>query len=358
MSIPKFTFPHETLTPIDGKPTNTTLQTLQRQLFTNARSVASTRGGGTHGHLAILLSPADYLLRAGVPFIVPTHPGPPPEPVGTAAVIGVALRNYAEALADVALYNALSAALTAQILSAVNSSFLSALEDPDFGFGDVTPRAMLEHLRTEYGTLTPEELEKNRAALSEPWNFDDPIEDLWAKIVNIQRVAAFGLVPILDITIITLTLAMIEKTGLLASTTEKFRLRPVTEWTVATFKADFIMGNKERIRRLTAGDAGFHGAHSATTPVTPTPSIAAAAVTPITALVPPPAAARHVTVEGGKMFYCWTHGLSPHRNHTSITCLHKAEGHKDNATAFRMQGGNNTLSSGRPRQLNPSSSIN
>ena len=340
MSTPKFTFPHETLTPIDGKSTNTTLQILQRQLFTIAHSVASTRGGGTHGHLAILLSPADYLLRAGVLFIVPTHPGPPPERIGTAAVIGVALRNYAEALADVALYNALSAALTAQILSAVNSSFLSALEDPDFGFGDVTPRAMLEHLRTEYGTLTPEELEKNRAALSEPWNFDDPIEDLWAKIVNIQRVAAFGQVPIPDITIITLTLAMIEKTGLLASTTEKFRLlRPVPEWTVATFKADFIMGNKERIRRLAAGDAGFHGAHSATLPVTPIPAIAAAAVTPSTPAAPaPPAAAPHVTVEGGKMFYCWTHGLSQHRNHTSLTCLNKAEGHKDNATAFRMQG--------------------
>jgi hypothetical protein len=356
MSSPKFTFPHATLTPIDGKPTNTTLQLLQRQLFTNARSVPSTRGGGIHGHLAILLSPADYLLRAGEPFIIPIHPGPPPAPVGAAAVIGVALRNYAEALADVDLYNSFSVALTAQILSAVNASFLSALEDPDFGFGDVTPRTMLEHLRTEYGTLTPEELEKNRAALSEPWNLDNPIEDLWAKIVNFQRVAAFGLVPIPDITVITLTLAMIEKTGLLATTTEKFRLRPVPEWTIATFKAEFILGNKERIRRLTAGDAGFHGAHSATTSVTPTPAVAAAAVTPTNATAQPPAAARHVTVEGGKMFYCWTHGLSPHRSHTSITCLHKAEGHKDNATAFRMQGGNNTISSGRPRQLSTTSS--
>jgi hypothetical protein len=348
-SSPKFNFPHETLTPIIGKPTNTTLQTLQRQLFTNARSVPSTRGGGTHGHLALLLSPADYLLRAGIPFDVPVHPGPPPAPVGAAAVIGVALRNYAEALADVALYNNLSAALTAQILSAVNASFLSALEDPDFGFGDVSPRTMLEHLRTEYGTLTPEELETNRAALSEPWNFDDPIEDLWAKIINIQRVAAFGAVPIPDITIITLTLAMIEKTGLLATTTEKFRLRPLTEWTVVIFKTDFVLGNKERIRRLTAGDAGYHGAHSATTTPPPPTATAAAAVTPTT--VPPPAA-RHVTVEGGKMFYCWTHGLSPHRNHTSITCLNKATGHQDDATAFRMRGGNNTISAGRPRQLN------
>ena len=260
----------------------------------------------------------------------------PPEPVGTAAVIGVALRNHAEALADLALYNNLQEALTAQILTAVYASFLSALEDPDFGFGDVSPRTMLEHLRTEYGMLTPEELEKNRAALPEPWNFDDPIEDLWAKIVNIQRVAAFGAVPIPDITIITLTLAMIEKTGLLSTATEEFRLRPITEWLVAIFKADFILGNKERIRRLTAGDAGFHGAHTAvSTPTPPVTTIAAVGITPTAA---PPAAARHVTVEGGKMFYCWTHGLNPQRNHTSITCLHKAEGHRDDATAFHMRG--------------------
>jgi hypothetical protein len=237
-------------------------------------------------------------------------------------------------------------------LSAVNASFLSALEDPDFGFGDVTPLAMITHLRSEYGTLTPEELETNRAALSEPWNLDDPIEDLWSKISNIQRVAAFGNVPIPDITIITLTLAMIEKTGLLASTTEKFRLRPIDEWTVPLFKLEFQLGNKERLRRLTAGDAGFHGAHSALSTPQPTTATAAAAVTP-TVPAPPPAA-RHVTVEGGKMYYCWTHGLSPQRNHTSITCLHKAEGHRDRCHCLPyVRRQQHTISSGRPRRLSP-----
>jgi hypothetical protein len=284
----KFTFPHATLTPIIGKPTNTTLQLLQRQLYANARSVPSSRGDGVHGHLALLLSDEDYLARAGIAFIVPVHPGPPPLPVGAAAVIAVALRVYTDTIADVTLYNNLNAALTAQILSAVNASFLSALEDPDYGFSNVSPRSMLMHLRDKYGTLTPEELEKNGAALSEPWNLDDPIEDLWAKIANIQRVATFGNVPITDITIITLTLAMIEKTGLLATTTEKFRLRPLNEWTLPLFKSEFQLGNKERIRRLTAGDAGFHGAHSTVGPATPripTTAIAAAAVTPLP--VPP-----------------------------------------------------------------------
>jgi hypothetical protein len=41
------------------------------------------------------------------------------------------------------------------------------------------------------------------------------------------------------------------------------------------------------------------------------------------------------------MYYCWTHGLGTHRNITSTTCNHKADGHKDDATAFTMKGGNN-----------------
>ena len=171
--------------------------------------------------------------------------------------------------------------------------------------------------------------------MSELWNLDDSSEDLWSKITNIQCIVAFGnVVPIPDITIITLTLAMIEKTGLLATTTEKFALHPIDEWTIPLIKIEFQFGNKEsRLRCLTAGDARFHGAHSAVSTPTPTP---------------PPPAARHVTVERGKMYYCWTHGLNPQRNHTSLTCLHKAEGHRNNATAFHMRGGNNIISSGRP----------
>jgi hypothetical protein len=146
------------LTPITSKPTNTALQLLQHQLFTNARSVPSARGGGLHGHLAILLSNADYIARVGVAFSHSFSSCPPPVAVGTAAAISIALRAYKDTLNDAALYNnLLRAALTAQILTVVNPLFLSALEDPYFGFVDVTPFAMLLHLRDEYGTMTPEE---------------------------------------------------------------------------------------------------------------------------------------------------------------------------------------------------------
>ena len=138
---------------------------------------------------------------------------------------------------------------------------------------------------------------------------------------------------------------MIEKTGLLASTTDKFRSRPTAEWTLdELFKTELKLGNQERIRRLTASDAGYHGAHNAIL-VTPPPNSAAA--TTATTINTPPTPAQHVSVEGGRLYHCWSHGLSQNRNHmTSAICLNKATGHINTATAFRMQGGNNTISTG------------
>jgi hypothetical protein len=74
-------------------------------------------------------------------------------------------------------------------------------------------------------------LSTNYSALSELWNLDSHVEDHWAKLSNIQRVAILGNVPVPDITLVTLTLAMIKKTGILATTSENFCLRPINEWT-------------------------------------------------------------------------------------------------------------------------------
>jgi hypothetical protein len=62
----------------------------------------------------------------------------------------------------------------------------------------------------------------------------------------------------------------------------------------------------------------------------------------------PASAPTHVDVGNGlKMYYCWSHGLSKNANHTRATCEHPKDVHKTNATADKMQGGNNnTISSG------------
>ena len=318
-------FPHGKLTKIIGKPTNTSLQVLKRQLYDNAASIPSRRGGGAHGHLGIVLAADRYLAISGnIAWIPPKHPGDSPNlALATTAVQrDQVTRQYDSDLLVFELYTRVSNALKQQLLLSVSSSFLCALEDPTFGFMAATPLAMIQHLDSTYGTLTPEELEVNRLELSKPWNPDSPIEELWASVDNVLRLARNGHADISEVTTITILLAMFETSGLLGSTTEKFRLRDTSEWTLAGFKDEVSRGNKERLRKLTTGTAGYHGAHAAT---------------PRHAIPCPPKS--DATCEGIPLFYCWSHGLSTYANHTSLTCNNKKAGHVTSATLLHQQGG-------------------
>jgi hypothetical protein len=120
-------------------------------------------------------------------------------------------RVYAHDITYFSIHNKVTIALQQQILTAVNPTYLQALEDPDCGFLQVTPCDMVNHLVTHYGTLTPQELEANRLSLSTAWNPDAPIEDLWGSVANICCVASAGQSPIADISVINILLTMFEK---------------------------------------------------------------------------------------------------------------------------------------------------
>ena len=69
-----FEFP--LLTKIHGEPTYDSLKTLKNELKSNATSVTSDLGGGGHGHLGIVLTPAEYAVISPIPYVRPVHPGP------------------------------------------------------------------------------------------------------------------------------------------------------------------------------------------------------------------------------------------------------------------------------------------
>lgn len=334
---PTLPFPHPSLTPIDGKPTNSSIQILQRELFTNARSVVSNRGGGTNGHLALLLSPEAYIARAGIAFVPPEHPGPGPihgNPA-TAGQITETNRQYAANLSEHSLYHQVSVELKKQLLAAIQPSYLHALEDADYGFADVSPFALLHHLHTTYGILTPEDLEINRLSLSHPWNPDAPIEDLWCRIKEVRRVAATAHDIISETAAINLTLTMLETAGLLSDATRAWRLHPITNWSLHRFTEELTNANRERLRQTTARSAGYHTAHLAAAAI-PTKEQRPAIVNTTNA---PPT----VVSDDIRLYYCWTHGLGPSRTHTSATCNQRAPGHITSATISNMQGGSNTF---------------
>jgi hypothetical protein len=135
-----------------------------------------------------------------------------------------------------------------------------------------------------------------------------------------------------------LTLRVFEATGVFITATDKWRDKDKADWTMVIFQDHFTRANKERIRKLTAQAAGCHGAHSAV--------IAPPAGANSTAVTPPPATGTATPPAAGTLCcHCWTHGLGKNDKHTSAQCNNKATGHKDNAAAANMMGGNNKVMS-------------
>lgn len=322
------TFPHPVLTPIVGRPNNGNIQTLQLQLYHNARSIASDRGDGLNGHLALIQPEADYLLRTnGIPFPIPVHPGViPPQPNGTtAALLFEVKRRHEDEMTAFQLYHAVRNALVSQITTAVDHTYLAALADVNFGFSDVLPSAMLNHLRTTYGILTGAEIEENRNRLSEPWDIASPIESLWTKITEIRRVATAGQQPITDAGTIALLLPMFLATGVFGPSVDLWHSKEPGEQTYDNFMTHFTRANKNRIHTLTTADVKY--SNSSAVPVTPTKPIKTATV----------------TVQDTTMYYCWTHGLGLNAKHTSATCLRPGKGHVSTADFHTRHDGSTTF---------------
>ena len=77
------------ITKIDGQPTDEDLNLLIKELTNAAGSVATTNGGGEHGHVGIIVEEAEYITfsNGGERFVVPTNPGAYPATVDADAVI-------------------------------------------------------------------------------------------------------------------------------------------------------------------------------------------------------------------------------------------------------------------------------
>jgi hypothetical protein len=247
--------------------------------------------------------------------------------------------------------------LKQQILMAVDSLYTQALEDETFGYAQIEPLDLLEHLWDSYGQVAPEEIEKNRSRLADPWNPDEPLENLWHRVNEIKRFATRAGEAIPDTVIIRLTKQVVEATGVFSNAIDKWQDKLPADQTWANFVTHFERENKERLRKLTAQNAGYHGAHGAaesTNAASAQPRRPAAPTTPPARRAPaaPPAITPdHITTNGRKMYYCWSHGLGTNPKHTGHQCHNKKEGHNDDATADNLLGGCNTIMA--PTRRNP-----
>ena len=135
----------ETPTKIQGLPTYQTLRSLRDVLKTNAASVETIIGGGTYGHLGLILPAQVYntivppLHQGTNSWNDPPYPGinPAIPPNATPELITYYRDNHKEALRTWKLSINVNAALRKNILSAVDEIYLRAIKAPHTGFSNL-----------------------------------------------------------------------------------------------------------------------------------------------------------------------------------------------------------------------------
>ena len=312
------------LTRIVGKPNAITSNLLHQECYARGMNMP-TSTQAPHGHLGALMSDAAYQAFAGNAFVVPGHPGALAGLTGSAVANTEATRVYNAEVAAAVCYQKAMKDLVDLLRAAIDVEYISILADPVLGFGNVSPRTILEHIQRKYATMTTQEAEDTRATLTATINIDDPLEALWLKITNVQHAVA-ATAPITDATAITLTLNAFKNTGVYDVDILEWKRKPEADKTMTNFRDHFDAADKERRLNITVGAAGLHGANAA---------IIQAPVAD--------AAAQHQVNAGRPMAYCYTHGASVNMSHTSATCNSRCEGHQTAATMDNMMGGCNII---------------
>lgn len=343
-------FPHSAFTPLDcttkGKPDHAALTILEKEVFENARAIYSPLGTGTHGHLFLVVSDARYctLTGAAVAPVHPVNPGVHPNVGGTAPQIAQENRIHKDALEQFRTYTLVDANIKKLILEAVPPTYLEELSDTIMGFANVSSLVILQHLRSNYGTVTPDDLRINLKNLTRQWNPDQPLTDLWAQIKICQDFAAPSAEPIPDATVIRLTIDNLEEAGVFTYDIRDWRKLLPAQQTIANLKQHFNLADVDRLRQLSSKSAGYAAlANRTNTPHHPTGQANKIA---------PPSASSFDFICSQQ--YCWSHGLIivPHDNpHNSQTCKNRLPGHCADATLLNSMGGCNLIRGSRTKMI-------
>ena len=204
------------VTKITGEPNYESLKTLKDEQKANAASIPTTLGGGTHGYLGLILSPAAYATIAATQFIEPIYPGQHPNvPAGTSAAnTSTIVRRHTEDLRQWREFKNVNTALKNQLLSALDDIYIRALKDRHVGYMNQSIRAILQHLFDNYGNITPLELKDNDTKMRATWDPNSPFDCLVKQIEDGQDYADDGGQPYTAEQLLRIAYTLVFKTGL------------------------------------------------------------------------------------------------------------------------------------------------
>jgi hypothetical protein len=382
-------FPHPILPTVEGEPDYQTIHATRKFLQANARAIETHLGGGTLGHLGLIVSDTAYAniapptADAPTLWVTPNAPGrAPAETDGTAAKLSAARHLWEEDVQTYRTFTSVQQALKKQIIGVFEPMYLEILNDNMVGYANITARDMLDHLFETYGNITAVDLEVNFEHMRRSWDPNQPVESLFKQIQDCADFSEAGGVPIGPSQQINVGYAKIFATGLFMSACRRWNEKTAAEKTWTHFKSHFAAAHRQhrQMKGESAAHAGFHTANAAMAHTED--HMAEATIGALANLATATAADRGVvaaltqanarlvkqledtstelrelkasihqdrrdrrgprTLAASAANYCWTHGYKVGKTHTSQTCNTRGPGHQAEATRANNMGGSQT----------------
>jgi len=234
--------PYQSLTRIIGEPDYSSLHTLHREVKANASAIHSTLGGGSHGHLGMVITPAAYAHLSATPWIDPVHPGTVVNiQAGTAQHQANHLRDiHQQALGRFQLADTVNTILTSQIKNAIEEDYLADEVDIQTGKFNDHLTATIQNLFAEYGSVKSAFVQQKLQELQNK-HYDPavPLAATFARIEALVDLAEAAKIPYTIQQTVAIAINILENTRKFGSALKEWYAIAPVEQTWPRFKQHF-----------------------------------------------------------------------------------------------------------------------
>ena len=209
-------FEHPTLTKIHGEPMFEGVWQLHKEVMVNAQTVHSDLGGGTHGHLGVVLSPRRYALLSNAEYHRLNHPGQLIVPAGMTLHMARTMRDqHTERLRIFKEVTGVENAFKQQVVAAVEPQYLEVLCNYTTGRLQGTIAEIIRHLFKVYGKVTPQMLFEHEQKVQQMvYNPQHPIDGVFNAVDELENYAEAALIPYSEKQCANLAYCILNRTGL------------------------------------------------------------------------------------------------------------------------------------------------
>jgi hypothetical protein len=376
-------FLHPVLPTVQVEPDYQTIHATRKFLQAISRAIDTHLGGGTLGHLGLIISDASYAMISPTTdagptlWVTPQSPGRARDTTdGTAAQISAARHIWEEDVQTYRTCTSMQQALKKQIISVFQPMYLDTLNENIVGYANISARYMLDHLFETYGNITAVDLEINFEHMRRAWDPQHPVESLFKQIQDCADYYEAGGVLIGHPQQINVGHAKILATGHFMSACRRWNEKHAIEKTWTQFKSYFAAAHRQhkQMQGESAATAGYHSENAAVTQneyqmaeatIGALSNLATADRGVVAALTKTNSRLAKQLEDnstdlrelkallkkersekrGQRSFnlsprnYCWTQGYKVGSTHKSLTCKLLKPGHKTEATRAENMGG-------------------